>query len=214
METILKSEYNFWNAYARKYDKFIHRNAEGSYNQIIKEIKKTVPPDSEVLEIGTGTGNIAFAIAGNVRKITAIDSAPEMIRVAKEKQNENQILNVDFSLGNIKHLRYKDKSWAVVIAANVLHLVDNPEEAMKEIRRILKDDGKAIVPTYCHGDGFLSQVVSRIMGMFGFIVVSRWSTRSFREFIENSGFRIVHERKIKGKMPLSFLCIEKTNYYE
>jgi ubiquinone/menaquinone biosynthesis C-methylase UbiE len=210
METILKSEYNFWNSYARKYDKFIRRNAEGSYNQIIKEIKKTIPPDSEVLEIGTGTGNIAFAIAGNVRKITAIDSAPEMIRVAKEKQNENQIHNVEFSSGNIKHLRYKDKSWAFVIAANVLHLVEKPGEAMKEIRRILKDDGKAIVPTYCHGDGFLSQVVSRIMGMFGFIVVSRWSTRSFREFAENNGFSVVHEQKINGKIPLSYLCVEKT----
>ena len=91
MEISLKSEYSFWNSYARKYDKFIHRNAKNTYRELIDEIKRIVTPDTEVLEIGTGTGNIAFGIANSVRKITAIDPASEMIKIARQKQKERQI---------------------------------------------------------------------------------------------------------------------------
>ena len=49
-------------------------------------------------------------------------------------------------------LPYADKSFDVVIVSNALHIVPQPEKALAEIRRVLKDDGVLIAPTFTHAE--------------------------------------------------------------
>ena len=53
-------------------------------------------------------------------------------------------------------LPYAQKSFEVVIASNALHIVPHPEKAMQEIRRVLKDDGVLIAPTFTHAENSVS----------------------------------------------------------
>ena len=47
---------------------------------------------------------------------------------------------------------YADQSFDVVIVVNALHIVPEPEKALSEIRRVLKDDGVLVAPTFTPAD--------------------------------------------------------------
>ena len=56
-------------------------------------------------------------------------------------------------------LPYADKSFDVVIVSNALHIVPQPEKALQEIKRVLKEDGVLIAPTFTHaGNSFSGKV--------------------------------------------------------
>ena len=55
-------------------------------------------------------------------------------------------------------LSYADRSFDAVIVSNALHIVPQPEKALAEIRRVLKDDGVLIAPTFTHaGNSFFDK---------------------------------------------------------
>lgn len=199
----------FWNSFARKYDGFIERYAKNTYEQSIKLIKDELSSKSNVLEIGTGTGFIAFAIAEKVQEITATDYSPEMINVAKEKQMQSLNKNIVFQECEASKMDFPDKSFDMIIGSNVFHLIPNADKAMREISRVLKDNGKIVLPTYCHGQSIKARIVSAFMGLSGFKAVNRWSASQFRTFVENAGFSIVKEELISDRIPLSFLVAKK-----
>ena len=90
-----------------------------------------------------------------------------------------------------------------------MHLLYTPDVAMQEMYRVLKDEGKIIVPTYCHGENIRTQILSRFLRLFGFLVQSRWSIKSFQEFILQNEFEIIKEKRIKDKISLLFLAAQK-----
>ena len=127
------------------------------FDELAADTKRT----KKLLEIGTGTGLIAFRLSGKVPEITAIDLSPGMIKVAERKRTEPAVTNIDFRIGNASCLEFKAKSFDTIIASNIMHLLANPVLALREMKRVLKDDGRIIVPTYCHGETIKSGLVSR-----------------------------------------------------
>ena len=65
----------------------------------------------------------------------------------------------------------------MVIVSNALHIVPQPEKALAEIRRVLKDDGVLIAPTFTHaGNSFPGKVKAFFMKLAGFPLHSRWTS--------------------------------------
>lgn len=203
------NENNFWNSFAEKYDTFINRFAKDTYAKLFRMLQHELKPDQLVLEIGTGTGQIAFAVGGRVKELTALDYSPEMIRIAREKLREKDIGNIRFLQGNAADTGFSDQSFDVVIASNVMHLLESPEHTLWEIHRVLRDDGIAILPTYCHGQNIKTRAISVLMGLSGFKAVNRWSVRGFRKFIMGEGFLIRNEVVIRDKIPLLYTVLTK-----
>ena len=56
-------------------------------------------------------------------------------------------------------LPYANKSFNVVIVSNALHIVPQPEKAIAEIKRVLKDDGVLIAPTFTHAENSFTGMV-------------------------------------------------------
>ncbi|MBN1598862.1 MAG: hypothetical protein JW894_11265 [Bacteroidales bacterium] len=73
------------------------------------------------------------------------------------------------------------------------------------MKRVLKKDGRIIIPTYCHGEDLKSHIISRLMGLSGFKARTRWSIASFKCFVEKCGFRIIKVTIIKDIIPLVYL---------
>lgn len=209
MENRVKLERDFWNTFAKKYDGFINNNVSKTYGVILDNLVKDTVKAENLLEIATGTGIIALKLSRHIANITAIDIAPEMIKIAKEKSNQMSLNNIDFRIGDSCNLDFPDKTFDKVIASNVLHLLFDPALALQEMRRVLKDDGQIIIPTYCHGANFKSHVISRFMGLAGFKARTRWSLTSFRNFVRNNRFKIVSEEVIRDKIPLVYLIAGK-----
>ena len=209
MKNRVDKEKKFWNAKAKKYDGVVNKFFPEIYEFVLTHLIHDTGKSEHLLEIATGTGIIAIKLSGHVSQITAIDIAPEMLRVAKEKCAKKQINNIDFKMGDACNLELEDKTFDTIVASNVLHLLFTPSLALEEMKRVLKDDGKIIVPTFCHGANLRSHILSRILGLFGQSTRSRWSKKSFKEFIEQNGFKIIKDSYIDAKIPLVYLVAIK-----
>jgi ubiquinone/menaquinone biosynthesis C-methylase UbiE len=207
------SKYKFWDNLASRYDKLISKYAQKTYDRSIELMREELGADQNVLEIGTGTGLIAFAIGDMVKSIRGIDYAPKMIELANEKLSKTNFSNIEFKINSATQIEYGDKSFDVIIASNVFHLLPEPYVVLTEIERLLVDNGKAILPTYCHGENLKARIISFLTSLSGFKVENRWSVNQFSTFIEHHGFKIVKQEIIKDKFPLSFIVITKKNHH-
>ena len=204
-----KNDNRFWNSFARKYDKFISKYANETYKRSLELMVKELSEDSKVLEIGTGTGLISFSIADKVKSIIAIDYAPEMIEVAKEKQLNTSFDNIEFKVSGANSIKYPDSSFTVAVASNVFHLIPEPHKVLGELHRLIPKNGKLILPTYCHGQSLKTRIISAVMGISGFKAVNRWSVKQYKTFIESGDFLIEKEIIIEDKIPMSFIVATK-----
>lgn len=200
-----KKEKRFWDRFARKYDFFVERFIP-IYRELIRIILNDLRTDDMVLEVGTGTGIIAFEISQKVRKVHATDISPSMIHAALEKANKNPNRDkIEFSIQDAYSLRFDENMFDVCIVANALHIMQKPQEALKEAQRVLKPEGVLIAPTFCHGENIRSRIISRIMGLFGFEAYHKFTIEEFYHFIEKSGFEILKKQILRGNPPLVYL---------
>ena len=100
--------------------------------------------DREVLEIATGPGVIAKQVAAEAKSMIATDFSEKMLAVAHRGEVPD---NLKFEQADACKLQYADDSFDVVIIANALHIIPEPERALAEIRRVLRKDGILIART-------------------------------------------------------------------
>ena len=136
---------NFWDRNAGRYDRFMQKDRM-AYEKMYELVRPVVKVQT-VLELATGTGLIAKNIVNAAAHIEATDASAEMIAEAKRS---NCSAKLHFSVQDMFCLPYADKSFDVVIVSNALHIVPQPEKALAEIRRVLKDEGVLIAPTFTH----------------------------------------------------------------
>ena len=208
-ESRIATERKFWNAKAKGYDGVVNKLFRKFYEAILKNLRQDTDQSEKLLEVATGTGILAIELSDHVSHITAVDIAPEMLQVARKKSAAKQKKNIDFMDGDICDLPFDDKSFDTVVASNVLHLLFQPRLAMQEIRRVLRDDGKIIVPTFCHGATLRSNILSRMLSLIGQKTRSRWSQRSYQEFINENGFKITRSIYLNGNIPLTYIVAVK-----
>jgi len=201
----IEKERHFWDRFSGKYDLFIQKTVGAAYQKMYAELCKDISSNDEILEIATGTGLIAFEIEPFAKQITAIDISPAMIDIAKKKQQEKNTTKLLFEVGDSDNLPYESKTFDVVIASNVLHLLHEPEKTLAEIRRVLKPSGKAILPTFCHAENSSSQLISTFMHFFGFSARNKWTIKNYILFVEKAGFSVVKSKIIKARIPLVYL---------
>lgn len=183
-------ENTFWNGFANHYDFFIKIMFRKTYKKILFLLNSELKSNQKILDIGTGTGIIPFSICQKVKSVVATDISPEMIKTVKQKQVSSGIENIDFQVQDAYNLPFPDKSFDVVIAANLLHLLFEPEKPISEAKRVLKDNGIFIAPTLCAGENFRSKAMANISAMAGIWLVNKWSINEFEEMLKSNGLII------------------------
>ena len=84
----------------------------------------------------------------------------------------------------------RTQSFEVVIVSNALHIVPQPKKPCKRIKRVLKDDGTLIAPTFTHaGNSFPGKVKAFFMKLAGFPLHSRWTSEEYLRFLRQNGWR-------------------------
>jgi ubiquinone/menaquinone biosynthesis C-methylase UbiE len=98
--------------------------------------------NKKILEYGCGLGSYGFLLASQGAKVTGIDISEYAINTAR-KQAKTEKIEIDFRLMNAEHLDLSDESYDIICGTGILHHL-NLQNAIHEIRRVLKRDGKAI----------------------------------------------------------------------
>ena len=201
----MKKSENFWDKNAKRYDRFMRKD-RAAYEKLYELIRPVVKART-VLELAAGTGLIAKNIVRAASHIEVTDASEEMIAEAKRN---NRSAKLHFSVRDMFCLPYADKSFDVVIVSNALHIVPQPEKALAEIRRVLKDDGVLIAPTFTHGNGTLQgRIKLFFMKLAGFPLNSRWSSADYLAFLRQNGWSVRKSAVLKGSFPLTYAeCVK------
>lgn len=197
---------NFWDRNAGRYDCFMQKDRR-VYEKMYELIRPVVK-DKTVLELATGTGLIAKNIVNAAVHIEATDASSEMITEAKRN---NHSVKLYFSVQDMFSLPYADKSFDVVIVSNALHIVALPEKALAEIRRVLKDDGVLIAPTFTHAENsFSGKVKAFFMKLAGFPLHNKWTNEEYLSFLQQNGWTVRKSAVLKASFPLIYAECVKT----
>ena len=195
----------FWDRTAKIYDRFMRKD-HNAYEEMYALIDPVVR-HKQVLEIATGTGLIAKHIVRAADHIEAADASPEMIEQANRGVQSTKL---HFSVQDMFHLPYADQSFDVVIVSNALHIVPEPKKALAEIKRVLKDDGVLIAPTFTHaGNDFFGNDKAFFMKLVGFRQYSKWSSESYLDFLREQGWMVRKSEVLKASFPLTYVeCVK------
>ena len=196
---------NFWDKNAGRYNRFMRKD-RAAYEEIYELIRPIVRHKT-VLELATGTGLIAKHIVNAAALVEATDASAEMIAEAKR---DNHSAKLHFSAQDMFHLPYANQSFDVVIVSNALHIVPQPEKALQEIKRVLKDDGTLIAPTFTHaGNSFSGKVKAFFMKLAGFPLHSRWTSAEYLRFLNQNGWTVRKSAVLKASFPLTYAdCVK------
>ena len=190
---------NFWDKNAGRYDRFMRKD-RAAYEEMYALIWPVVKAKT-VLELATGTGLIAKSIVNAAAHIEATDASVEMIAEAKR---DNQSAKLHFSVQDMFRLPYADKSFDVVIVSNALHIVPQPEKALAEIHRVLRDDGVLIAPTFTHAENsFFGNSKAFFLKLAGFPLYSRWTSEEYLCFLQQNGWTVRKSDVLKASFPLT-----------
>ena len=201
----MRKHKNFWDKNADRYDRFMRKD-RAAYEKMYALIQPVVKAKT-VLELATGTGLIAKHIVNAAAHIEATDASPEMIAEAKR---DNQSAKLHFSVQDMFCLPYADKSCDVVIVSKALHIVPQPEKALAEIHRVLKEDGVLIAPTFTHaGNSFSGRVRAFFMKLAGFPLHSKWTSEEYLHFLRQNGWTVRKSVVLKASFPLTYTeCVK------
>lgn len=175
------------------------------FRGIAEEIGKYINADDDVLECACGTGLLSLPVAERCHTLVATDASVGMLNTARKKLENFD--NVKLRRMDIMDIPYKAELFDVVIAANVIHLLDDPKKAADGFRRVCKKGGRIIIPTYIDRSEKTAQRLRTLFSVIGIDFKSSFDYEQYKDFIEDLGFENVSYSLVDGRMPCVFAVI-------
>ena len=142
---------SFWDKHAESYSRRPIAD-EAAYRKKLEVTRGYFQPQTEVIEIGCGTGSTAIAHAPYVKRIRAVDVSSGMLEIARKKAEAAGIDNVSFERAAVEDLEVEAASIDVVLALSLLHLLEDKEATIAGVYDMLKPGGVFVTSTICLGD--------------------------------------------------------------
>ncbi|MBQ2481008.1 MAG: class I SAM-dependent methyltransferase [Treponema sp.] len=188
-----------WNFFAPIYERAM-KSQKSIYDYIYKEISAAASAKN-VLELATGPGMIAKHIAPSAKSVTATDFAPKMIEAAKKGSVPD---NVSFEVADATNLRYQNDSFDLVVIANALHIIPEPEKALAEIDRVLKSNGTLIAPNFIEREKGKKNLWQKILSLAGIKFAHEWTAEEYKTFLSDHGWQVTKSHVCKGRIDLLY----------
>ncbi|MCW5621926.1 MAG: ubiquinone/menaquinone biosynthesis methyltransferase, partial [Burkholderiales bacterium] len=135
-----------WDLAAVDYESLWQAQLASAQTGLLKSAR--LVPGERVLDVACGTGLIAFAAAeavGPQGHVVGIDLADRMVDAARRRAVESEVSNATFARMDAEHLDLPDSSFDVALCAFGLMYMPDPEQAVCEMRRVLRPGGRLLV---------------------------------------------------------------------
>lgn len=102
-------------------------------------------PGDIALDVATGGGHTAIALAKVAKQVVAIDLTPEMLVEAQAAAEQGGRHNIEFQLADVHNLKFKDGQFDLVASRFAPHHFSEIKQALREMCRVLKPGGKLYI---------------------------------------------------------------------
>lgn len=146
-------------------------------------------PDERVLIVGAGTGLDLECLPSNL-DITAVDLTPAMVRRLESRARRLGV-SVDARVMDGHALQFPDGYFDAVILHLIIAVIPDPARCLREVHRVLRNDGRAVVMDKFIADASRPHPILRIAGIFAELLGTNL-TRKLGPLVEQSGLQITH----------------------
>lgn len=165
-------------------------HARGPDLPLVLEFLRPAPTDL-VLDVSTGTGHTALAVAPHVKQVVGVDLTPEMLAVARRMASERGLANIDFQEANVERLPFPDASFDKITCRTAAHHYPDLPRAVGEMARVLRPGGRLVVsdtisPPDSTGDRFINALETLRDPSH----VRDWSLDEWRSALDESGLKL------------------------
>jgi SAM-dependent methyltransferase len=113
--------------------------------------RASLVPGEHVLDVACGSGLVAFRAAeavGPHGQVVGVDLSGQMLDAARRRAEERYVRNASFQRMDAEDLQIPDASFDVVLCALGLMYMPEPEQAVREMRRVLRPGGRMLVAVW------------------------------------------------------------------
>ena len=162
--------YEMFEIMAKDYDQMNEIISLGKNLKIKKQViaNISIKPDSKVLDICTGTGDMALLIAEHLNaagNVIGVDFSQKMLDIALHKAKD--IKNIQFIKADALNLPFEDNTFDFSIISYGLRNVENLKKCILEMKRVTKEGGYVINLDF----GKSKQIINRIFSFYFFNIV-------------------------------------------
>jgi ubiquinone/menaquinone biosynthesis C-methylase UbiE len=145
------------------------------------------------LDIATGTGHTALALAPHVASVIGIDLTPRMLAEAERLRVERGATNVAFQTGDVHQLDFSDASFDLVTCRRAAHHFSDIGRALGEMRRVLRPQGRLIIDDRSVPENdFVDGCMNALDRLHDESHVRQYRPSEWRRMLAEAGF-VVHE---------------------
>lgn len=129
-----------YNLSAPVYDRLYYEEQMSKYVEGLRML----PPinSSVILDAGCGSGIFLEKLSGSVNLAVGLDFSKSMVKLAR---NRTRMKNAEFIIGDVESMPLRDSIFDVVFMFTVLNNTPRPLQALREVRRVLKEEGYLVV---------------------------------------------------------------------
>lgn len=159
--------------------------------------------EAHVLDIGCGGGHVSYAVAPQVRKVTAYDLSPQMLEVVAQEAARRGLHNVVTCQGVAESLPFPDGAFDHVLTRFSAHHWSDLTTALQEIRRVLKPGGRFIaIDVMAPAEPLFDTHLQCVELLRDVSHVRNYSHAQWEEHLRAAGFAV--EAHSRWKLPLEF----------
>ena len=177
-----------YDKFAKSYDKAFAPFERRFLFNWRKETLSYLPENSRILEVGAGTG-ANFRFYPQCKKAVAGEISYKMLEIAKEKTDFIELVQTD-----AETLPFAANSFDAAFATLVFCSIPNPENAFRELRRIVKPNGKIILLEHVRPKGF-SGYFFDFLNIFTVALIEDYFNRDTAKLAENSGLKVLEVKE-------------------
>ena len=163
-------------------------------------------PDALVLDVATGTGHTAFALAPHVRQVIATDVTPEMLAEGGRMKGEAAITNIQFQGADAHDLPFEDETFDIVTCRRAAHHFADIARALREMKRVLKGNGRLVIDDRSvPDDDFVDATMNRLDWLHDESHVREYRPSEWQLMLSEAGFEVDAIEPYTKHRPLSSL---------
>lgn len=162
--------------------------------------------DWRVLDVATGTGHTAFALAPHVATVVGVDITPEMLAEAKKLATWKDVTNVEFEIADVHDLPFEDGEFDLVTARRAPHHFSGISRAIREMRRVLCAGGRLVIDDRSvPEDDFIDATMNRLDWLHDESHVRQYRPSEWEDMLIDAGFTIDVVEPYTKHRPISSL---------